>query len=596
MLKFPYGISDFQEIITQGYFYVDRTALIQQLESVGKQILFLRPRRFGKTLLLSLLENYYDINRTEQFESLFGGLAIGKTPTTLHNHYLILRLDFSTVEGKGDYQQIRRSLFDHINTQITNFLRNYQSLLQYQVNIDSDNALASLADLASAVSQTPYRIYLLIDEYDNFANEVLMASSGSGRGRYEELVKGEGLYKTVFKVVKSLSSGMGIDRVFITGVSPIVMADISSGYNVAENIYLMPEFNALCGFTEAEVGATLEQVATACNLSAAQQQETLALMRTFYNGYCFERDLTERLYNPTLVLYFLKSLQQYCKYPDELLDNNLAMDRTRILYVSQLQGAEDLVELALNEGSELTVASLAHRFGVTEMIEDEKSSEFLLALLYYLGVLTLDGRTEQGELRLRIPNLVIRRLYAERLRDQLLPTGKAQDAGKRAAKALYQQGELQPLCTLVEEKILRTLDNRDYLHANELTIKTAFLSLLFEDHFYIVDSEKALERGYADLSMIIRPDMRHFKLFDILLEFKFVKLGELTIHKDEVKAKNEAELRQLGQVQDKLAEARTQLQRYRVALANAYGPSLRLRTFAIVSLGFDRLIWEEISQ
>lgn len=594
MLKFPYGISDFQKIRSEGFFYVDRTDTIPLIEGIGKQLLFLRPRRFGKSLLLSMLENYYDVARAEQFEQIFGDLAIGKNPTPLHNRFLILRWDFSTVESKGDYQQIRQSLFDHINTQISNFVRTYQSLLKDQVNIDPDNALASFADLAGAVQRTSYRIYLLIDEYDNFANEVLMAGSGHGRDRYEELVKGEGLYKTVFKVVKSLSSGMGVDRVFITGVSPVVMSDISSGYNVAENIYLMPEFNTLCGFTEAEVSTTLGNVATACNFSRQQQQDALSIMRTFYNGYCFERDLRETVYNPTLVLYFLKALQQYCKYPDELLDNNLAMDRTRIIYVSQISGAEHLVELALSEEEPLIVSSLAHRFGVAEMIEDEKSSDFLLALLYYLGVLTLDGRSESGELRLKIPNLVTRRLYAERLREQLLPTGSAQDASRQAAKALYQRGEIQPLCEFIEQRILHTLDNRDYLQANELTIKMAFLSLLFEDHFYIVDSEPALKRGYGDLSMIIRPDMRQFKLLDILLEFKFIKSSDIGTEKAEIQQKSQAELKQLPSVQRKLAQAKTQLREYRAELDTSYGSTLRLRTFAVVALGFDRLVWEEV--
>lgn len=419
ILKFPYGNSDFYRISSQRQFYLDRTGAIPLLEEAGEQLLFLRPRRFGKSLLLSVLENYYDVAKAPDFERLFAHLTIGQNPTPLHNRYFVMRWDFSIVEGQGTYEQIRQSLYDHINSAIVNFTRAYHPYLAGEVQVNPNNALATWTDLLGLIRQTPYPLYLLIDEYDNFANEVFMSSRDGGRQRYDALVRGEGVFKTLFKTIKSASQGMGLERVFITGASPVVMADLSSGYNVAKNIYLMPQLNALCGFTHSETAAAIQQVAAHCGFTDAKVAEVLTLVRTFYNGYRFHPAATEMVYNTTLVLYFLDALQRDCQYPEEILDSNLSMDRNRILFISQLNGAESLISDALNEATPLAVSTLAHRFGVADMLESEKSIELLIALLYYLGVLTLAGRDENGKLLLQIPNLVIRRLYAERLREVL---------------------------------------------------------------------------------------------------------------------------------------------------------------------------------
>ena len=595
MLKFPYGISDFYKVITEGYFYIDRTDRIRLLEETGPQLLFLRPRRFGKSLLLAMLENYYDVARANQFEQLFGHLAIGQNPTLLHNQYLVMRWDFSTVLSQGSAETIKRALFDHINDQIQNFGVRYQALLTQPIEIDHDNALSSFGSVWTAVQQTPYSLYLMIDEYDNFANEVLMSSLIDGRKRYEELVLGEGIFKTLFKNIKAGSAGRGIDRVFITGVSPLVLSDVSSGYNVAENIYLMEEFNDLCGFTAAEVATTLQQVAQSCHFGADKIEEALIMMRTFYNGYRFSLHSNELIYNSTLALYFWKDFQRRCAYPDEMLDNNLAMDRTRIVYVSQLGGAEQLVLQALNEQEPLTVTTLAQRFGVAEVLAGDKSIEYLAALLYYLGVLTLDGQTPLRDLILKVPNLVVRGLYVERLRELFLPNWRDQDAGRQAARVLFQTGDLQPLCDFMQQRYFKVFDNRDYLAANELTVKTAFLTLLFDDRLYFIDSETTLARTYADLTLIRRPELRtQPHLLDLVLEFKFVKLKEVERQGQTVQRMTLEELKALGKVQEKLGEARTQLQRYRQTLESKYGTALNLHAYAVVALGFERLVWEEV--
>lgn len=594
-MKFPYGISDFQKLITGDYFYVDRTDRIPLLEQAGLQLLFLRPRRFGKSLLLSLLENYYDVARAHQFEQLFGKLAIGQAPTPLHNQYFVLRWDFSLVDPQGDATAIQRSLYNHINSTIQAFMLHYRAYLDQPIDIDPTDGIHSFQSLLGVIQQLPHKLYLLIDEYDSFANEVMMGKASASRERYEALLYGEGTFKTLFKAVKAASSGRGLDRVFITGVSPVVLSDATSGYNVAESIYLKPQFNDLCGFTEAEVAVTVRQLAAACHLRDGQAEEMLGVLRDFYNGYTFTVEQGESLYNPTLVLYFMKEFQERCEYPDEMLDNNLAMDQVRLGYIAQLPQGEQFILDTVSEQQPLTIPTLAQRFGLTQMLLGQKDVTFMASLLYYLGVLTLAGKTSFREIVLRIPNAVVRRLYVERLQELLLPDLNDQDEGRQAAKSLFQTGNLQPLSDFVEKCYFKVLSNRDYRWADEFSLKTIFLSLLFNDRLYIIDSEPELARTYADLTLIRRPEMRqHPQLVDLLFEFKYVTLNEIGSSGVELRKLSQTELLSFESVREKLTQAQAQVRQYQSQLSAKYGNALRLRAYAIVAVGFERLIAKEV--
>ncbi len=588
-MQFPYGIADFRKIREGGYFYVDRTDRIPLMENVGSQLLFLRPRRFGKSLWLSTLENYYDIARADDFTRLFGDLKIGQNPTPRHNQYFILKLNFSRIDTDGDYHAIRQALFDHVNIRIEGFLHRYAAWLTQPVRIDHANAQVSVDSLLSAISNTPYKLYLLIDEYDNFANEV-MVSPDRGRARYSELVKGEGVLKTFFKAVKESAEGQGLDRTFLTGVSPVVLSDVTSGYNVAEDLSDRPRFQDLCGFTEVELTTALNQVAAAQGLMTDQAAAALDLMRTFYNGYRFTPEQAESIYNPTLALYFLKRLAEEGIYPTRLLDDNLAMDRNRLRYVAQLPHGETLITRALNPEVPLAITELSNRFGVEEMLTAPKDTAFMASLLYYFGVLTLAGHDALGKLQLTIPNQVVRQLYVERLAAQLLPNSEDQQHQQQVIEQFYTTGNPGPLCELLEQR-LGVLDNRDLRWSNELVVKMAFLAVLFNDAFYIMDSEPALARGYADLSLIVRPDQRQYALLDHVLEFKALKWAEVGLTSATGQALSQEDLHALPAVQTALASAETQLARYRQALTARYGDTLRLHTHAVVSLGLERLVW-----
>ena len=593
-MKFPYGICDFEKILTNGYFYVDRTDKIPLIEDTGEYLLFLRPRRFGKSLVLSMLENYYDIAKAKKFELLFGSFAIGQTPTPKHNQYFVMNWDFSAVDSTGSAEDVRQRLHDHINGCIEHFKACYKDFLADDIESHPTNAIRSLQSVLAAIKSTPYKLYLLIDEYDNFANEVMMAGKSDSRDRYEALIQGEGALKAVFKAVKTGTKGLGIDRIFITGVSPVVMSDISSGFNIAENIYLTSKFNDLCGFWETEILAALQQIATECEFEEQQVHDALAMMRTFYDGYCFFYTQKSKLYNPTLALYFLKHLQDTCQYPRQILDDNLAMDRGKIIYISQLPHGEIVIAEALNSEKPLAIAQLASRFGVNDMLTATKDTPFMASLLYYFGVLTFGGDTPSGELILRIPNLVMRKLYVEQLQDLFLPDWTAKENARRITQQFYQTGNLQPLCQFMVKSYFKAFSNRDYRWTDELTVKTAFLTLLFNDTFYIMDSEPELKRQYADLTMIIRPDMRRYQLLDFLIEFKYVKLKKVGVTAKQVKQLSDDELKAKEPIKDKLVESESQLKSYRQTLQSRYGSKLRLHCYSVVAVGYERIIHCEI--
>ncbi|CAN2048238.1 AAA family ATPase [Candidatus Magnetomoraceae bacterium gMMP-1] len=593
-MKFPYGISDFRSIIKNDYFYCDRTDRIADIEKQGKFLLFLRPRRFGKSLLLSMLENYYDIDRKDEFDEIFSNLKIGNNSTLLHNKYFILHWDFSCVDPSGTAENIKRALHDHVNSCIEAFITDYEEYLPETIKIDPGNAINSIKSLTSVIRKKSYPIYLLIDEYDNFANEVMMGVR-RGKGIYEALVYEEGPLKTLFKAIKASTRNSIFDRVFITGVSPVVMSDITSGYNIAKNIYLNESFNDLCGFTEKEVKDTLKNIIIECDRKNEEDEKALNIMKKYYNGYKFVFDSEELVYNPTLAIYFMEYFYNKCKYPRKMLDSNLATDEAKLRYVSQISRGRQLL-LELVRYNRLEISTLSDRFGIENMLNDKsKDNSFMASFLYYFGVLTMEGETELGKLKLKVPNLVMRGLYVERIKEMLLPEPGDRDDGVLAAEKLFGKGDMEPICEFIEQRYFKVFSNRDYRWANELTIKTAFLTLLYNDILYIMDSEKELRRGYADLIMIIRPDMKRFKIFDILLEFKYVKLKDAGLDRDQVRKLSKEDIKKIPAVISAMKEAKSQLKIYADELEKKYN-DLRLKRYSVVSLAFERLCWEEVVQ
>jgi len=592
-MKFPYGLSDFYRIIKQNYYYIDRTALIKEIEEAGEQLLFLRPRRFGKSLWLSTLENYYDIGRKEEFEELFGHLAIGQNPTQERNRYFILNWDFSIIDANGDYEHIVRGIHSHINSAIFTFNLRYRHLLSADIPIDAENSLTSFNHLLATTAALGHPVYLLIDEYDNFANEV-MTSRHQSKTRYEALVQGEGIIKTVFKAVKAAASGRGLERVFITGVAPLVMSDITSGYNVVKNISQQPKLHRICGFTPHEVQTINQQIAATCGgkrVSVAAD-EAMHMMRRYYNGYRFSPRLEDKLYNPTLCLYFWERWQDECSYPEQMLDSNLSMDKNRIDYIASLPHGNALIEQLSTTLEPVIIDELYTAFGVESLLNPAPDSAYLLSLLTWFGVLTIEGRNELGQLTLTIPNQVVHSLYIERLQRSILPGFEDTDRRRQLAIQFYTHGDLAPLVEFIESRFLPVLSNRDQRWSNELTLKVTLITLLMNSLYYSTRSELGVGRGYTDLLLEVRPDKRQTPLLDHLFELKYLPLKILGQSDAELNTLTHAELAALPAVKAALDQAEQQLANYIPTLQNENpATTWKLRSHALVMIGLNRIAW-----
>ena len=277
-----------------------------------------------------------------------------------------------------------------------------------------------------------------------------------------------------------------------------------------------------------------------------------------------------------------------------MLDENLAMDRSKLRYIAELPHGEEVLAQALNGEEGILIPQLAKRFGVADVLTAVKDEPFMASLLYYFGILTLTGIGILGKSILNIPNLVTRSLYVERLREMWLPTYDDRQTIPRLAETFYLQGDLAPLVEFIEQRYFPILSNRDYRWSNELMVKIAFLTLLFDDRLYMMVSETEMDHGYIDLSLIVRSDMRRFQALDLLLEFKYVSLKELQLTGEQVRGQPMAELAALAAVQAGLAAAAEQARRYGTALAERYGLT-DLRLFAVVGIGLERVVWQAIT-
>ncbi|KPA11963.1 ATPase AAA [Candidatus Magnetomorum sp. HK-1] len=589
-IKFPYGICDFKSIIKENYVYLDRTKYISQIENMGKSILFLRPRRFGKSLFLDTMQNYYDIAMKDEFNNLYGRLDIGKNPTDLHNQYFVLTLDFSCVQTEGGVDKIERSLYNHINATIQQFNEKYQTALKKTINVKNDNSMWSFYSLLSCVLSTPYKLYLMIDEYDSFANSVLVSG---GQTEYKSLVGQNGLLRYIFREFKSATRGKGVDRIFATGVSPVVMSDVSSGANILQNRSQAIQLNNLCGLTHDEVKLLLGQTCGACQFSESKYQEALEMMERWYEGYSFDLSQHESLYNPTLCFYFFQHLKELCTYPRIILDDNLAPDEEKLVFIKTMPGGEEIL-WQLIEGKNIYIPEIVRNFGLKKMLNAaDQDNSFIAAYLWYGGVLSVKGETKKGKLLLNVPNLVIKKLYIEQSRSKLLPSAQLKNIADDVSSQLYENLNMAPLAQFVENKVLPIFSNRDYKYANELTIKTIFLTLLHQDTLFMVASEQEHRRGYADLAMIVRPDCRKYELFDMVIEFKYLSLKDLGMTGVELSQKATDELIKLEVVRKMLDDAKKQAIRYATSIADEFRISdEQIKKWAVVGLGFERLVWE----
>ena len=525
MKALPYGISDFSRLIRKDYYYVDKTRFIEMIERQPPYLFLIRPNRFGKSLFLAMLETYYSIDYVEEFEEVFGKVYIGQHPTEEHNKYLVLRFNF--FEVKACPEEVEQSFNDYCNLTMTKFIRHYEPVLVSDIwkdihpNMSSGLLLSSIAQYISH-KKCP-RIYLLTDEYDNFTNAIL---SSYDTKRYEDTTHGEGFIRVFFNVVKAATSNTdaAVERLFITGVSPITMDDVTSGFNIGTNISTLPQFNNIIGFSEDEVREMItyykDEDALPENITVDGLVE---IMKPWYDNYCFSEDrLEERMFNSDMALYFLNSYLQLGKAPKMMVDNNIRTDYGKLRHLVQIDktfGANaSVIQQIIAEGS--ITAQIATSFPAEKMADTENFK----SLLFYFGMLSIQG-TDFGSAILGIPNLTVReQLYTylvEAYREaKMFDLDLSSFSG--LVKEMALRGEWKPVFRFFARELERQSAIREFIDG-EAHIKGFLLAYLGLTQGYVILPEHESSKGYADFYMM--PDLLHQSdiAYSYIVEVKYAR-------------------------------------------------------------------------
>ena len=529
-LKMPYGISNYEKIINDGYYYVDKTMYIEKLENLPEtNIMFLRPRKFGKTLFTSVLENYYDKNKIDSFEKLYGNTYIGKNTTKLKNSYCILRFNFSGIDTSTEEATIR-GFKKEVASSIEVFINRYN--LEFHVNKEdeAENILDNL--FKSFYIQKPQdKIYVIIDEYDHFANELL----GFNPEQFRGLVSKNGKVRKWYEILKKGTETV-VDRIFITGVAPITLDSLTSGFNIGTDITQDEEFNEMIGFTEEE----LKEILKNQEISLKEQEKIIPIMKENYDGYKFCLKAKNQIYNSNMCLYFLSRYIRLGEIPDKLIDTNIASDYSKIGKMLDLCKGENRLEiLRKTVQGEPIVNTIIEKFNpAIEFTEND-----MISMLYYLGYLTISGELV-GIPELTIPNKVMKEIYADyfmQMMDKEAEFRIDNNANQEILIQLAKEGRIDKIVEILKI-YLNNLSNRDLIKFDEKYIKLIFYCIAMNIKAYSTKSEMEVNRNYPDILLVPRDSSKGYKA--VMVEFKYIKKGEV------------------AKLEDKQKEAREQIERY----------------------------------
>ena len=573
----PYGMMNFADIRLDNYYYVDKTSFIPVIEQSDRLFFFIRPRRFGKSLTLNMLQHYYDVRTRDKFDALFGDLYIGKHPTRDRNSYLVLYLNFSGISG--ELHNYRQGLDAHCNTSFDYFCDIYAEYLPKGIK-------EVLNEKAGAVEQLDYlyhqcelagqQIYLFIDEYDHFTNAIL--SDAESIHRYTEETHKEGYLRAFFNRVKA-GTYSSIKRCFITGVSPVTMDDLTSGFNIGTNYSLTPKFNAMMGFTEDEVREMLTYYSTKAPFHHTVD-ELIELMKPWYDNYCFAQECYDQptLYNSNMVLYFVKNyIDNNGKAPRNMIESNIRIDyeKLRMLIRKDKEFAHDasIIQTLVSQG--YITGELKDGFPAANIVD----SDNFVSLLYYFGMLTVSG-TYKGKTKLIIPNQVVR----EQLYTYLLNTYNEADLSfnnhekDELSSALAYDGAWQSYFDYIADCLKRYASQRDK-QKGESFVHGFTLAMTAQNRFYRPISEADTQSGYVDIFLSpmleIYPDMSH----SYIIELKYAR------YKDPE-----------SRVEELRAEAIAQTNRYADTdrVKNAIGTT-QLHKIVVVYKGMEMRVCEEVN-
>ena len=553
----PYGMADFRAIRREGQLYVDKTRFVRDMEK-DRHVFLLRPRRFGKSCWVSILEHYYDRTRKDHFEALFAGTDIGAEPTANRSQYAVLRLNFSAFSK--ELATLRENFEGYCDTQLRQTLRRNADLFASglaQRILSPTSVGGRLNELFSCADEVGVRLFLLIDEYDNFANTIL---AGDGLAAYNAITHGGGWFRDFFATVKQGTESGNLERLFITGVSPVTMDDVTSGFNIGTNISFRAKYNDIVGFTEAEVRSLVEMYRELGVLDEEPDAAT-AVMREWYNGYRFAKGATEDVYNTNMVLYYLDRSIPNDEGPEDLVDANVRIDYGKLRHLvlvnrdatvaaeraADAEGAADAEPpRRISNRDELRSAETIGLNGNFDVLREVMAEgrvdgelqpsfpmdqlgqrENFLTLLHCFGLLSIrdvvDGRT-----RLGVPNQTVRRLMYGYLRDAYRDVGVFSVDLLRFADltwAMARDGDWRPAVDFLAEALVRQTSVRDYVQG-ERALQSFFAAYLGAASCFVFHTEQELAKGYADMVLtpltVQYPTLRH----GFVIELKYLTRGD----------------------------------------------------------------------
>lgn len=535
----PYGISDFRRIRRENYYLVDKSSFITKLEETASFLFLIRPRRFGKSLFLSMLRYYYDIAEKDNFQELFKGLWIADHPTWNQGRFQVMHIDFSQIGGTID--ELTENFDGYMRMKFTNFARKYAAYYPKDY-LDELNKYSSASDIMNYVHDSAKNqkcpLYLIVDEYDNFTNTVL---NEKGENIYHAMTHASGFYRDVFKKFKG-----NYDRILMMGVSPVTLDDLTSGYNIAISITMDARFNQMLGFSETEVREMIRYYQEASVLQADEEQ-LITEMKPWYDGYCFAKRsiyTDPKMFNCDMVTYYLNSFIQNGRAPEEMIDRNTSMDYAKLnnlIKLDQLDGNRKGVLLEIAEKGSIT-GKVANSFPAAQLTDPE----MFKSLLFYYGMLTFtdDYGIEQ---ELGIPNNNVRKQYYEFLLREYQNLRSVDLSGLiRCYREAALDGNWHPMMDYILQAYHDTTSVRSLIEGerNLQGFMNAYLSL---NTYYLTAPEVELNHGYCDFFLM--PDLTRWPMVkhSYILELKYLSISDTEEKAEKQWAEAVEQIKQYGQ-------------------------------------------------
>ncbi len=512
MIKIPYGVSNFRKIIESEALYIDKTHFIELLEKKYEYLSFLRPRRFGKSLFISTLQYYYDEYYKDIWNNLFKDTYIGKNPTKERSSFKVLFLEFSGIETKS-METIYRDFKSKIDILSRSYLKkyNYSEVLFDDIKIEKSPQKKMEAFFEIVKND---KIYLLIDEYDNFANSIL----GESLDTFKEILSKGGFVRSFYEVIKTATQTGVVQRVFITGVTPITMDTMTSGFNIILPITNEEEFNELAGFTMKETEIVLNHLFKEC--PDIDKDELTKDMIKLYNGYKFNLNAQNRVFNSTMVMFFVLNFDiKRCKYPRTLLDVNVSSDYRKIMQLFQIGDSDKNYKILEELIKTKRVSGI-----LKEKIEFDKgfTRDDFITLIYSLGFITIEDQSFE-DIQFVIPNYTIEILYFDyfkiELENRAKITFEIQEI-KNSIKDLALNRETELLEKSILE-VIQLLSNRDFMTFDEKHLKIIMLMIFNTTRFYYIKSEPEYNHKYPDIMLL--EQLPHIAKYQFLFELKWSK-------------------------------------------------------------------------